>query len=69
MLFSHGPDRVRNNLDIGSTSGTFIKNDILIEIDHFVHFVYDPTNGTVSSGDLFVYGPGNEFNPSACFCD
>ena len=24
MLFSHGPDRVRNNLKIGSTTGAFI---------------------------------------------
>jgi hypothetical protein len=24
---------------------------------------YDPTNGTTSQGDLYVYGSGNEINP------
>lgn len=24
---------------------------------------YDPTNGTVSIGDVFVFGPGNVYNP------
>jgi len=58
MLFCHGPDRVRNNLKIGSVTGTFILQDNIRDVDRFVNFVYDPTNGTVSLGEIFR--PGGE---------
>jgi len=56
MLFSHGPDRVRNNLDAGSVSGTFIKEDVITDLDKFVHYVYDGTNGTKSAGEILRAG-------------
>lgn len=28
---------------------------------------YDPSNGTISQGDLYMFGPGNAFNPPSTF--
>ena len=30
---------------------------------------YDPTNGTISWGSLYTFGPGGGYNPSSCFCN
>ncbi len=56
MLFSHGPDRVRNELRIGSVTGTYILQDNIRDLRRFVNFVYDPTNGSVSKGEIFRSG-------------
>jgi prepilin-type N-terminal cleavage/methylation domain-containing protein len=68
MLFCHGPNGVRDNLE-GAVSGTFIKAENIQEIDRFVHFVYDPTNGTSSSGEIFRSGgsPDGLAAPAARF--
>lgn len=55
LLFSHGPDRERNNLS-GTPSGTFLRAANLQDMDNFVHYIYDPTNGTVSNGEIFRSG-------------
>ena len=56
MLFSHGPDSKRNNLKGDGFEGTFVKKTIIQNIHYFVHYVYDPSNGTVSMGELFRAG-------------
>jgi len=55
-IFCHGPNAVRDYLTIDGVSGTFIKNEILTNLDLFAHFVYDPTNGTTSPGEIFRSG-------------
>ena len=53
LLDSVGPDRqwecARRSLDAQHYQG-----DVLY---------YDPTNGTTSQGDIYLYGPGSAFNP------
>lgn len=44
VMFSHGPDLVDNNPDDSDPSRPPL--------------AYDPTNGTVSSGDIYDFGPG-----------
>lgn len=47
MLLSHGPDNHHNSPDLSeSPDGPML---------------YDPTNGTVSEGDLYCFGPGIGF--------
>lgn len=55
-LFSHGPDRVRNNLRIGSGTGTFLAQENLLNSNRFIHFIYDATNGTISAGEILRSG-------------
>lgn len=54
-LFSHGPDGERNNLS-GTPSGTFLGKANMRNVDNFVHYIYDTTNGTVSNGEVFRAG-------------
>lgn len=56
LLFSHGPDRERNNITVAGKPGTFILNDNLCQPRRFVHFIYDPTNGTMSPGEILRAG-------------
>lgn len=56
MLFCHGPDRVRNNIKVGSKTGTFILQDNIVNVNRFVHYIYDPTNGSMSRGEIFRSG-------------
>ncbi len=53
VLFSAGPDKIRS---LGSNGGTFLKSDNLFNPDRFVEFIYDPTNGTVSNGEILTSG-------------
>ncbi len=53
MLYSHGPNGVRDNLTLPGAAGTFAKMDMIQNKDRFVHHMYDPTNGSVSNGGLF----------------
>jgi prepilin-type N-terminal cleavage/methylation domain-containing protein len=55
-LMCHGPDRVRNSYKTGPVTGTFVKQDNIGTLGNFVHFVYDPSNGTVSPGEIFLAG-------------
>lgn len=54
MLLSAGPDQERDNI----FGGTLILWENLTNPRRFVHFYYDPTNGTVSGGDIFSAGGG-----------
>ena len=63
-LFGHGPDRVRNNLKVGSFAGTFISQEALISPKILTNFIYDPTNGTISNGEMFLVG-GSPMGASA----
>ena len=51
LLMSVGPDLERNNLN-----GTLIAQTNLIAPARFVLFLYDPTNGTVSAGEILRAG-------------
>lgn len=53
VLFSAGPDKIRS---IGTNGGTFLQSDNLFNPDRFIDFMYDPTNGTVSSGEILRAG-------------
>ncbi|MBN1866249.1 prepilin-type N-terminal cleavage/methylation domain-containing protein [Candidatus Sumerlaeota bacterium] len=55
-MFSHGPDRVRNNLTVGSVTGTFVKTEVIRDLDCFIHYVYDASNGTTSLGEILRSG-------------
>jgi type II secretion system protein G len=63
-LFGHGPDRVRNNLKIGGFTGTFISQEAMMSPKILINFVYDPTNGTMSNGEMFLVG-GSPMGASA----
>ena len=52
-LFSHGPDGERSK---ASNGRTFVSKENLHEPDRFVELIYDPTNGTVSNGDILRVG-------------
>jgi prepilin-type N-terminal cleavage/methylation domain-containing protein len=69
MLFCHGPNGVRDNLEEGPVSGTFIKSENIQDVHRFVCFVYDPTNGTSSPGEIFCSGgsPDGLAAPAARF--
>ena len=56
LLFCHGPDGVRNNLEGGAVEGTLVRNDNIRDTARFVHFLYDPTNGTTSDGEILRGG-------------
>lgn len=53
MLFSHGPDRVRTSDEYGHT---FIDDMNLLNPPRIRHFLYDPTNGTSSKGEILCKG-------------
>jgi prepilin-type N-terminal cleavage/methylation domain-containing protein len=48
-LFSHGPDRIRSKASNGKT---FLDGDNLFNPNRFIELIYDPTNGTVSNGEI-----------------
>lgn len=53
VLFSHGPDRIRSKASNGKT---FLDADNLFNPRRFAELIYDPTNGTVSNGEIFRAG-------------
>ena len=53
VLFSHGPDRVRSK---GSNGKTFLDEANLLHPTKFIELIYDPTNGTVSNGEILRTG-------------
>lgn len=53
VLFSHGPDKIRT---IGAGGGTFVQSENLFYPEKFIDFIYDPTNGTVSDGEILDAG-------------
>ena len=53
VLFSHGPDGERT---LGTNGQQFIAKANLHNPDRFVDLIYDPTNGTVSKGDILKVG-------------
>ncbi len=66
-LFSNGPD------GISGFAGTYPGDDLEIRIvksdqdlGQFLDFVYDPTNGTISQGNIFRAG-GSAMNPAGRF--
>ena len=59
MLLSAGPDCQRNYFD-----GTIVRNSNLIDPVRFTLFIYDPTNGTLSLGDIIRPG-GSPYGASA----
>ena len=56
LLFSHGPNGVRDSLTAGGATGTFVKSENIRDADRFVHYVYDSTNGSRSGGEIFRAG-------------
>ena len=60
MLVSVGPDRMRNNI----AGGTLVLNANLTNPNRFCLFSFDPTNGSVSPGELYRAG-GEPFGASA----
>jgi prepilin-type N-terminal cleavage/methylation domain-containing protein len=55
-LFCHAPDGVRNTLEVDGVRGTFTHNEILTRPERLIHYVYDPTNGTMSTGEMLRAG-------------
>ena len=53
LMMSVGPDTKRNNI-----GGTLIARANLIDAERFILFMYDPTNGTVSDGEIIRAGGG-----------
>lgn len=53
VLFSHGPDKVRSK---GSNGKTFLDSENLFDPKHFIELIYDPSNGTVSNGEILFLG-------------
>jgi len=53
VLFSHGPDGVRSK---GSNGATFTQSANLFDPAHFTEFIYDPTNGVTSNGEILRLG-------------
>ena len=53
LLYSHGPDKVRSKASNGKT---FIDGDNLFNPTRFIELIYDPSNGTVSNGEIFRTG-------------
>jgi len=53
VLFSHGPNRVRSK---GSNGKTFLDGENLFYPNKFIELIYDPTNGTVSNGEILRVG-------------
>ncbi len=62
VLFSHGPDAVRTTDEDGRT---FVAAENLFEPARFLNFIYDPTNGTVSDGEIVVSGGESVGRPAA----
>jgi hypothetical protein len=62
VLFSHGPDQVRSK---ASNDGTFLRADNLFDPDRFIELIYDPTNGTVSNGEILRLGGGSPLGRAA----
>ena len=53
VLMSHGPDQIRTTDEKG---WTFLRSDNLFNVDRFVDFIYDPTNGVISTGQIMCLG-------------
>jgi prepilin-type N-terminal cleavage/methylation domain-containing protein len=53
MIFSCGPDTIRDMGPGGASAPGMARNN--------TPTCYDPTNGTISQGDLFMFGPGLGF--------
>jgi hypothetical protein len=53
VLFSHGPDKIRSK---GRNGETFLHSSNLFNPSRFVELIYDPTNGTVSNGEILRVG-------------
>ncbi|MFW6286513.1 MAG: hypothetical protein ACOC29_01095, partial [Candidatus Sumerlaeota bacterium] len=56
MLYSHGPNGRRDNLEVNGVSGTFVQQDMIQNLENFIHHVYDSTNGSISTGGIFYSG-------------
>jgi type II secretion system protein G len=52
-LMSHGPDRIRS---VDEKGRTFLRSDNLFDTGRFMLFLYDPTNGAVSFGEILRVG-------------
>jgi prepilin-type N-terminal cleavage/methylation domain-containing protein len=53
LFFSHGPDMVRSKAENGSTlASSSVYQDPLM----FLGIIYNPTNGTVSNGEILRHG-------------
>ncbi|MBN1516951.1 prepilin-type N-terminal cleavage/methylation domain-containing protein [Candidatus Sumerlaeota bacterium] len=62
ILFCHGPDRVRSK---ASNDKTFAAAENIRNPDNFIELIYDPSNGTVSNGEILRGGgsPTGEMPP------
>jgi type II secretion system protein G len=57
-MTSFGPDK-KHDADVPHTTG----GNSSVPHVHGRGQLYDPTNGTISDGDIFYFGPGYGFNP------
>lgn len=55
LVFCHGPNGVFDNLDVAG-GGRFVRDKVMAAPTSFVCYIYDPSNGTVSPGELFRAG-------------
>jgi len=53
LFFSHGPDTQRSKADNGRTLGA---SSVYQAPEMFLGIIYDPSNGTVSNGDILRHG-------------
>ncbi len=53
VLFSHGPDMIRTTDEQGRT---LLASENLFAPARFIDFIYDPTNGSVSGGEILRLG-------------
>ena len=52
-----GADMADGRFAIGiDLGGTFVKSEVIRSPDLFIHYVYDPSNGTRSPGEIFLAG-------------
>ena len=56
IVFCHAPNGVRDSLTVGGSTGTFVREAVMQDPALFVCYMYDPTNGTVSPGEIFRSG-------------
>jgi prepilin-type N-terminal cleavage/methylation domain-containing protein len=55
LVFCHGPNGVIDNLNVAG-GGRFVRDPVMADPKLFVSYVYDPSNGTVSPGEIFRSG-------------
>ncbi|MFW6255906.1 MAG: hypothetical protein ACOC54_03725 [Candidatus Sumerlaeota bacterium] len=62
IMWSYGPNRMKDLLDISERPNGADWDDYYIVNDYperIIEFVYDPTNGTKSAGEIFRSGGGS----------